>query len=53
MEYACIVWDPYQITYIIIVLKESKDKMGYIKLELHHKIARLSFFHKITYNPAQ
>ena len=23
MEYASIVWDPYQITYINIVLKES------------------------------
>ena len=22
MEYACIVWDPYQITYILIALKE-------------------------------
>ena len=22
MEYACIVWDPYEITYINIVLKE-------------------------------
>ena len=70
MEYASIVWDPYQITYINSLegiqrraarwavsdysrfssVSNLLESLKWPALELRHKIARLSFFHKIIHN---
>ena len=73
MEYASIVWDPYQITYINNLERIQRrparwatsnysrfssvsnilQYLAWPTLDLHRKIARLSFFHKIINNLAK
>ena len=70
MEYASIVWDPYEVTYINCLERIQRraarwatsnysrfnsvsnilQSLTWPTLELHHKIAKLSFFHRIIYN---
>ena len=70
MEYASIVWDPYQVTYInnleriqrraarwatskysrLSNVSNLLESLKWPALELCHKIAILSFFHKIMYS---
>ena len=55
MKYACIVWDPYQITININYCRFNSvpnTLQSYIwpTLELRHKITRISLFLKIIYN---
>ena len=67
MEYASIVWDPYQITYVNSLegiqcraarwatsdysrfssVSNLLESLKWPALELHRKIARLSFFTKL------